>query len=127
MDKLESVPGMRMDLSPEQMKAQAREIGLAITGQTPKLAPADKALYALRDVTATVPSMPLIVSSILSKKIAGGAETVVLDVKCGAGAFMSSFEEAVELADALEPGGESCGADGSDEDYGYGPARWDGR
>ena len=101
VDKLESVPGFRMDLSPEEMKEQAERIGLAITGQTPKLAPADKKLYALRDVTGTVGSMPLIVSSILSKKIAGGAECIVLDVKCGSGAFMKTLDEAKELAQLL--------------------------
>src|SRR5579871_5332678 len=85
VDKLESVPGFRINLSPSELKAQAGRIGLAITGQSPELAPADKVLYALRDVTATVDSIPLIVSSILSKKIAGGAEMVILDVKCGTG------------------------------------------
>jgi pyrimidine-nucleoside phosphorylase len=101
VDKLESVPGFRLDLSPEEMTRQAASIGLALTGQTPNLAPADKKLYALRDVTATVASMPLIVSSILSKKLAGGADHLVLDVKCGSGAFMRTREEAEALASAL--------------------------
>ncbi len=101
VDKLLSVPGFRMDLSPEQLKEQAKRIGLAISGQTPNLAPADKVFYALRDATATVGSIPLIVSSILSKKIAGGAETVVLDVKAGSGAFMKSLDEARKLAESL--------------------------
>lgn len=101
IDKLSSVPGFRLDLSPEEMVRQAGEIGLALTGQTPNLAPADKVLYALRDATATVGSVPLIVSSILSKKIAGGAETIVLDVKCGSGAFMPTLEDARKLAEAL--------------------------
>lgn len=101
VDKLLSVPGFRMDLTPEELKAQAKRIGLAITGLTPNLAPADKVLYALRDATATVDSIPLIVSSILSKKIAGGAETVVLDVKAGSGAFMKTVPEARKLASAL--------------------------
>ncbi|HEY3780170.1 MAG TPA: thymidine phosphorylase [Fimbriimonadaceae bacterium] len=101
VDKLESVPGFRMDLSPEELKTQAAAIGLAITGQTPNLAPADKALYALRDVTATVDSMPLIVSSILSKKIAGGAERVMLDVKCGSGGFMTDLAKAETLAKSM--------------------------
>ncbi|HVT11581.1 MAG TPA: thymidine phosphorylase [Fimbriimonadaceae bacterium] len=101
VDKLLSVPGFRMDLSTEELKAQAARIGVAITGQTPDLAPADKVLYALRDATGTVASIPLIVSSILSKKIAGGAETVVLDVKAGSGAFMKTVDEARRLASAL--------------------------
>jgi pyrimidine-nucleoside phosphorylase len=101
VDKLLSVPGFRMDLSPGELKQQAKEIGLAITGLTPNLAPADKVLYALRDATTTVESIPLIVSSVLSKKIAGGADTVVLDVKAGSGAFMKSVEEARKLATAL--------------------------
>lgn len=109
VDKLSSVPGFRMDLSPEEMKAQAARIGLAITGQTPRLAPADKALYALRDATGTVASVPLIVSSILSKKIAGGADTVVMDVKCGSGAFMKTLQEAKVLALWLTEIGSKCG------------------
>lgn len=109
VDKLESVPGFNVSLTPEEMKSQAQKIGLALTGQSPRLAPADKTLYALRDVTATVPSVPLIVSSILSKKIAGGAENVVLDVKCGSGAFMETLEEAQVLAESLETIGELAG------------------
>ncbi|MGV3613776.1 MAG: thymidine phosphorylase [Fimbriimonas sp.] len=101
IDKLESVPGFDASRSPEEMKAQAREIGLAITGQSPDLAPADKVLYALRDVTGTTSSIPLLVSSILSKKIAGGAETIVLDVKSGSGAFMRTAQGARDLAGAL--------------------------
>ncbi|MEX2242918.1 MAG: thymidine phosphorylase [Fimbriimonadaceae bacterium] len=111
VDKLSSVPGFRMDLSPEEMKEQAKRIGLAITGQTPRLAPADKKLYALRDVTGTVGSVPLIVSSILSKKLAGGCETVVLDVKCGSGAFMKALPQARELASWLRDIGTLCGLD----------------
>jgi pyrimidine-nucleoside phosphorylase len=111
VDKLSSVPGFRMDLSPEEMKEQAKRIGLAITGQTPRLAPADKKLYALRDVTGTVGSVPLIVSSILSKKLAGGCETVVLDVKCGSGAFMKTLPQARELASWLRDIGRLCGLD----------------
>lgn len=101
IDKLESVPGFDASLTPEQMKAQALEIGLAITGQSPDLAPADKVLYALRDVTGTTSSIPLLVSSILSKKMAGGAETIVLDVKSGSGAFMRTAQGARDLAGAL--------------------------
>jgi len=109
VDKLESIPGFRMDLTPEEMVAQAGEIGLAVTGQTPRLAPADKLLYGLRDVTATVPCIPLIASSILSKKIAGGAEVVVLDVKCGSGAFMRDLDSATNLAKWLKEIGTRCG------------------
>ncbi|MBS1709031.1 MAG: thymidine phosphorylase [Armatimonadetes bacterium] len=109
IDKLESVPGFRIDLTPAEMVAQASRIGLALTGQTPRLAPADGKLYALRDVTATVGSIPLITSSILSKKIAGGAETVVIDVKCGSGAFMRDLSSAKELAHWLTEVGRRAG------------------
>ncbi len=109
VDKLSAVPSFRLDLSPEAMKAQARSIGLAWTGQTPALAPADKKLYAIRDATGSVESIPLIVSSILSKKIAAGAEVVVLDVKCGSGAFMHDLAEAEKLRAVLEETGARCG------------------
>jgi pyrimidine-nucleoside phosphorylase len=109
VDKLGSVPGFRLDFTPDEMLAQAAKIGLAITGQTPRLAPADGALYALRDATATVGSISLIVSSILSKKLAGGAKTVIIDVKCGSGAFMRELSDARELAEALRQTGELCG------------------
>jgi pyrimidine-nucleoside phosphorylase len=109
IDKLESVPGFRTDLDPETVMAQAAKIGLALTGQTPRLAPADKTLYALRDATGTVASIPLITSSILSKKIAGGAETVIVDVKCGSGAFMGTLEDAHALAESLERTGALAG------------------
>ncbi len=109
VDKLCAIPGFRVDLSPQEMKDQAAKIGLALTGQTPNLAPADKVIYALRDVTETVESIPLLVSSILSKKIAGGAETVVLDVKSGSGAFMKTEEGAIELAKALAATGKEAG------------------
>ena len=109
LDKLSSVPGFRLDLTPEELVAQAGRIGLALTGQSPALAPADKVLYALRDATGTVASVPLIVSSILSKKLAGGAETVVIDVKCGSGAFITNLPQAQALATALRETGRRCG------------------
>lgn len=109
VDKLESVPGFRMDLSPEELLEKAKRVGVAITGQTAELAPADKALYALRDATGTVASIPLIVSSILCKKIAGGTGNVVVDVKCGSGAFMPDLDDAEALAKALKETGELCG------------------
>lgn len=109
IDKLESIPGFRTDLAPEELIKQAKLVGCALTGQTPRLAPADKILYALRDVTGTVDSIPLIVSSILSKKIAGGAETVILDVKCGSGAFMKDLAQAEKLKAALTEVGTLAG------------------
>ena len=101
IDKLESVPGFRTALSIEEMIAQAKEIGIALTSQTPRLTPADGTLYALRDVTGTVRSIPLIASSVLSKKIAGGADIISIDLKCGSGAFMETLPEAKELAETM--------------------------
>jgi pyrimidine-nucleoside phosphorylase len=101
LDKMEAIPGYRSDLTTEEFKKQLREVGLVLTGQTGDLAPADGKLYALRDVTGTVPSFPLMVSSIMSKKIAGGAQRLVLDVKLGVGAFMHTLEDARELAQAM--------------------------
>jgi len=100
-DKLESIPGMRLNLSEEEFVAQVKRIGCAIAVATEDIAPADKKIYALRDKTATIASIPLIVSSILSKKLAGGADAFVFDVKFGDGAFMRRLEDAKALAEAL--------------------------
>ena len=98
IDKLESIPGFNTGLSIEELIAQVRKINVAIASQTQNLTPADGKLYALRDVTATVDSMPLIASSVVSKKIASGAKNIILDVKYGSGAFMKTPEDAVELS-----------------------------
>ena len=98
LDKMESIPGFRTDLSKEEFLRQLKEVGLVLTGQTGDLAPADGKLYALRDVTGTVDALPLIASSIMSKKIAAGAQRIVLDVKVGVGAFMKNLKQARELA-----------------------------
>jgi pyrimidine-nucleoside phosphorylase len=109
LDKLEAIPGFRCNLPLDEMRAQVRRIGCALVGQSPELVPADGVLYALRDVTGTVDSVPLIASSIMSKKLAGGAGTVVLDVKYGSGAFMRTVEEARTLAAELVRIGEGAG------------------
>ncbi len=109
LDKLESIPGFRTELSIEEFKKQLAEIGVVVAGQTAQLAPADKKLYALRDATATVPSMPLIASSIMSKKLAAGADVILLDVKTGNGAFMESQEDAEELARLMVAIGRMAG------------------
>jgi pyrimidine-nucleoside phosphorylase len=109
LDKLEAIPGFRTSLALDEMRTQVARIGCALVGQSPELVPADARLYALRDVTATVDNVPLIASSIMSKKLAGGAGTVVLDVKWGSGAFMRTVEEARTLAAELVSIGEGAG------------------
>jgi pyrimidine-nucleoside phosphorylase len=101
LDKLEAIPGFRIHLSVEEFRQALREVGCAMVGQTADIAPADKVLYALRDVTATVESIPLITASILSKKLAEGIDALVLDVKCGQGAFMKTRGDALRLAESL--------------------------
>lgn len=109
LDKMESIPGFRVDLTTEEFLSQLEQIGLVLTGQTADLAPADGKFYALRDVSGTVDSIPLIASSIMSKKIAAGAQAIVLDVKIGLGAFMDTQEEARELAQLMVDIAEDCG------------------
>ena len=109
LDKLESIPGFRVDLSIDQFVAQVRDLGVCLMGQTDRVAPADRRLYALRDVTATVESIPLIASSIMSKKLAEGIDGLALDVKVGDGAFMKSRADAVQLARAIQSIGATAG------------------
>lgn len=109
LDKLEAYSGYRCDLDKAAIDEQLRSIGCVITGTTPDIAPADRKLYALRDVTGTVPSIPLITASIMSKKLAGSLDALVLDVKCGSGAFMTTVAEAQELAVSLKSTGERMG------------------
>ena len=108
IDKLESVEGFNTALSPDEFFAQVEKTGIAVVGQTGNLTPADKKLYALRDVTATVDSLPLIASSIMSKKLAAGAHNIILDVKCGSGAFMKTPEDAEDLATEMVKIGKMC-------------------
>ncbi len=111
LDKLESVPGFRVELSTEELINQVREIGLAVAGQSADLVPADRKLYALRDVTATIDEVSLIAASIMSKKIASGASALVLDVKVGEGGFMRTVEDARTLSEAMRGLGEEAGID----------------
>ncbi|MBR1565241.1 MAG: pyrimidine-nucleoside phosphorylase [Oscillospiraceae bacterium] len=109
LDKLESFPGYNISIGEKRFIENVNRIGIALIGQTADIVPADKKLYALRDVTGTVPSIPLIVSSIMSKKLASGADVIVLDVKCGSGAFMKTEEQARELAEGLARIGRRAG------------------
>ena len=109
LDKLESIPGFRTDLPLAAAQAQVRRLGCALIGQTPEIAPADKRLYALRDVTATVESIPLIAASIMSKKLAEGLDALVLDVKTGSGAFMPHLDDGIALARTMIGLGEARG------------------
>lgn len=111
IDKLESIPGFRVDLTNEERRRIARECGAVLTGATAELAPVDKILYALRDVTATVDSLPLIASSVMSKKLAGGAAHILLDVKYGSGALMKTAEDAVALSKSMAEIGARLGRD----------------
>ena len=109
LDKLESIPGFQVDLPVDRFIEQVRRIGIAVAGQTADMVPADKVFYALRDATATVDSVPLIASSVMSKKLAAGADAILLDVKCGRGAFVATVHEAEQLAHALVTLGSNAG------------------
>lgn len=109
VDKLEAIPGFKTSLSESEFINQVNNIGISVIGQTGEIAPADKKMYALRDVTATIDSLGLIASSVMSKKLAAGSDAIVLDVKCGRGAFMHKLEEAIELAEIMVAIGKESG------------------
>lgn len=130
IDKLESIPGMRTNLSTQEFFDTINQTGLSIGGQSKNLDPADKKIYALRDVTATVDSIPLIASSIMSKKLASGSDCILLDVKCGRGAFMQDFDSALKLAKTMVSIGQDSGKDtvavitNMDVPLGYAVGNW---
>ena len=109
IDKLESIPGFTTNLSEEEMKKQAKEIGIVVASQTANLTPLDKKIYALRDVTATVESIPLIATSIMSKKIASGADKILIDIKVGKGALLKTLKDAKKLAELMKKIGDFYG------------------
>jgi len=109
LDKLESIPGFRVGLDEDELRAALKAVGVGMIGQTPKVAPADRTLYALRDVTGTIESISLITASILSKKLAEGIDALVMDVKCGRGAFMKTRERARALAESIVSVGNANG------------------
>lgn len=122
VDKLESIPGFRTAMEPEDFLKQVNEIGISVIGQTAHITPADKKLYALRDVTGTVENLSLIASSIMSKKLAAGSDAIVLDVKCGHGAFMENQADAERLGEIMCEIGPRRGKADSGCHHGYEPA-----
>ena len=119
LDKLESIPGFKIDITEADALKFAKTSNIVLMSQTDNLTPADKKLYALRDVTGTVENIPLISGSIMSKKIAAGADAIVLDVKCGSGAFMKDYDSAVSLAKTMADIGKSVGREGATSRHEY--------
>jgi pyrimidine-nucleoside phosphorylase len=124
IDKMESIPEMKTSLNQEEFIKIVNDIGVSVIGQTGNLAPADKKLYALRDVTATVDSLPLIATSIMSKKLAAGGDCILLDVKTGSGAFMKTLEGSIELAKRMVAIGDHASKKNGSSHYKYGYSSW---